>query len=76
MASIVFTSNPHNYSIVNVAQGMKQGNFQEASKALPSLPQSKPKFHKQSCYSHNDTEKQDVIPALPTKSLLIWKRET
>lgn len=67
MASIVFTSSPQNYSIVNVTQGMKQGNFQEASKALPSLPQSKARFHKQSCSSHNDTEKQDVYTRVTNK---------
>jgi antirestriction protein ArdC len=67
MASIVFTSNPQNYSIVNVAQGIKQGNFQEASKAL--RPQSKPKarFHKQPCSSNNNTEKQDVYTRVTNK---------
>jgi len=69
MASIVFTSNPQNYSIVNVDPGMQQVDFQETSKVLSSLPQPKPKtrFYKQSCSSSNSTEKQDVYTRVTNK---------
>ena len=66
MASIVFTSNPQNYSIINVDPGIQQVNFQETSKALASLPKPKVRSYKQSC-SSNDTEKQDVYTRVTNK---------